>query len=108
MGNRIFVGNLSFQTTDQDLRQAFQAYGPVAEVKLMTDRETGRSRGFAFVEMTSGADAGRAIEALHGASLDGRPLRVSEAEERRNNFSGPPSGGSNGYPSRKPSRSDRY
>lgn len=119
MGNRLFVGNLSFQITDSDLQQAFQPYGAVKEVKLMTDRETGRSRGFAFIEMTSQADAQRAIEALHGASLDGRPLRVSEAEDRRPSFSGPSSGGgggggygggggNSGY-GRKPSRGgDRY
>ncbi|MDC0722429.1 RNA recognition motif domain-containing protein [Nannocystis bainbridge] len=93
MGNRLFVGNLSFQITDSDLQQAFQPYGAVKEVKLMTDRETGRSRGFAFVEMTSDADAKRAIEALHGASLDGRPLRVSEAEDRRSGGGG----GGGGY-----------
>ncbi|MFY0537519.1 RNA recognition motif domain-containing protein [Nannocystis pusilla] len=114
MGNRLFVGNLSFQITDSDLQQAFQPYGTVKEVKLMLDRDTGRSRGFAFIEMMSGADAQRAIEALHGASLDGRPLRVSEAEERRSNFSGPPSGGGGGGGGgggygRKPSRGgDRY
>ncbi|PCC70688.1 RNA recognition motif. (a.k.a. RRM, RBD, or RNP domain) [Nannocystis exedens] len=110
MGNRLFVGNLSFQINDSDLQQAFQPYGTVKEVKLMLDRDTGRSRGFAFIEMMSESDAQRAIEALHGASLDGRPLRVSEAEDRRSSFSGPPSGGndrSNGY-GRKPSRGDRY
>jgi len=111
MSNRLFVGNLSFQITDNDLMQAFKPYGTVKEVKLMTDRDTGRSRGFAFIEMMSATDAQRAIEALHGASLDGRPLRVSAAEERRSDFSGPPSrgnGGGNGY-GRKPSRGgDRY
>ncbi|WAS93669.1 RNA recognition motif domain-containing protein [Nannocystis punicea] len=110
MGNRLFVGNLSFQITDSDLQQAFQPYGTVKEVKLMTDRETGRSRGFAFIEMMSATDAQRAIEALHGASLDGRPLRVSEAEERRS--SGPSfggNGGNGGGYGRKPSRGgDRY
>jgi RNA recognition motif-containing protein len=119
MGNRLFVGNLSFQITDTDLQQAFQAYGTVQEVKVMTDRETGRSRGFAFISMAKETDAQRAIEGLNGASLDGRPLRVSVAEDRRNGFSGP-SGGNNGYGGgnngyggggggRKPSRGgDRY
>ncbi|MCY1057347.1 RNA-binding protein [Nannocystis sp. SCPEA4] len=110
MGNRLFVGNLSFQITDTDLQQAFQAYGTVQEVKVMTDRETGRSRGFAFVAMAKDSDAQQAIEGLNGASLDGRPLRVSVAEDRRNSFSGP-SGGNNGYGGggRKPSRGgDRY
>jgi len=96
MGNRLFVGNLSFQTTDTDLQRAFQVYGTVKEVKVMTDRETGRSRGFAFIEMAQESDALRAVEALHGASLDGRPLRVSQAEERRSNFSGPGGGGGGG------------
>ncbi|MDC0670114.1 RNA recognition motif domain-containing protein [Nannocystis radixulma] len=112
MGNRLFVGNLSFQITDSDLQQAFQAYGTVQEVKVMTDRETGRSRGFAFVAMAKESDAQQAIEGLNGASLDGRPLRVSVAEDRRNSFSGPSGGGGGGGyggGGRKPNRGgDRY
>jgi RNA recognition motif-containing protein len=90
MSKRLFVGNLAFQTTDDDLRGTFQGFGPVSDVKVVTDRETGRSRGFAFVEMSTEDDARKATEALNGKALDGRTLRVAEAEERR----GPASGGS--------------
>lgn len=96
MSNRLFVGNLTFQTTEDDLLQAFQDFGPVAEVKVVTDRETGRSRGFAFVEMADADGARKATEGMNGAVFDGRPLRVGEAEERR------PSGGGGSRP-----RSDR-
>jgi len=88
MSKRLFVGNLTFQTTDGDLRAAFQTFGAVTDVKIVTDRETGRSRGFAFVEMSSEDHARKATEGLNGATLDGRPLRVSEAEERRGHTSG--------------------
>lgn len=94
MSKRLFVGNLTFQTTDDELRGTFESYGPVAEVKVVMDRDTGRSRGFAFVEMSSEDGARKATEALNGATLDGRPLRVSEAEERRG--SGGPGGRSGG------------
>lgn len=92
MSNRLFVGNLTFQTTEDDLLQAFQDFGAVAEVKVVTDRETGRSRGFAFVEMADQDGAQKATEAMNGAMFDGRPLRVNEAEERRDR----PSGGRGG------------
>lgn len=92
MSKRLFVGNLTFQTTDGDLRGAFQDFGPVTEVKVVMDRDTGRSRGFAFVEMTTADDARKATEALNGATLDGRTLRVSEAEERRGGSGGSSSG----------------
>lgn len=104
MGNRLFVGNLSFQTTDDDLRRTFQVHGPLNEVKLVLDQTTGRSRGFAFVEMTTDEAARRAVEALNGASLDGRALRVSEAEDRRSNLGSRTLGGNNGHQGRKPSR----
>jgi RNA recognition motif-containing protein len=92
MGNRLYVGNLSFSTTEETIREAFQAVGDVTEVKLMLERETGRSRGFAFVEMASAQAATAAIDALHGSQLDGRSLRVSEAQERQ-----PRGGGGGGY-----------
>lgn len=101
MNNKLFVGNLSFQTTENDLQDAFGAHGHVVEVNLMTDRSTGRSRGFAFVTMSTDAEAQAAIEALHGASLDGRPLTVNVARPREERSGGggrrPYSGGRNRY-----------
>ena len=82
MGNRLFVGNLSFNTTEESLKAAFQDFGEVVEARLMTERETGRSRGFAFVEMATAEAATKAIEEMNGVLLDGRPLRVNEAEAR--------------------------
>lgn len=78
----IFVGNLSFQTTEADLRSAFEAHGAVSRVSIMTDRDTGRSRGFAFVEMDDDAQGEAAIAALNGAQLDGRALNVNVARPR--------------------------
>ena len=83
MGTRLYVGNLSFQTTEDALRAAFEGDGrKVTDVKIMLDRDTGRSRGFAFVEMESEQDAQNAIQALNGQDVDGRPLRVNEAQPR--------------------------
>ena len=82
MNNRLYVGNLAFQTTEDVLQKAFSQYGDVAEVKLMLDRETGRSRGFAFVSLASADGAEKAIAGMNGTMLDGRPLRVNEAEAR--------------------------
>lgn len=82
MLKNIFVGNLPFSATADDVRALFEQYGEVQSAKVITDRETGRSRGFGFVEMpTEEADA--AINALAGYEMDGRPLRVNEAMERR-------------------------
>ena len=78
----IFVGNLAFTATEQDLRQLFEPYGTVATVRIMTDRETGRARGFGFVEMPDGQAAQSAIDALNGMSLAGRALTVNEARPR--------------------------
>jgi len=83
MNNRLYVGNLSFYTTEDALMRAFAQVGEVTEAKLVIDRETGRSRGFAFVVMGSDADAQKAISQLDGTDLDGRPLRVNIAEERK-------------------------
>jgi RNA recognition motif-containing protein len=77
---KLYVGNISFQTTSDDLVQAFSQYGTVLGAQIVSDRETGRSRGFAFVEMHSGAD--EAISALNGAQLGGRTLTVNEAKPR--------------------------
>jgi len=78
---RIYVGNLPFSATDESLRALFSKHGTVEKVSLITDRETGRPRGFGFVEMSS-ADAARAIQALNGTDFGGRPLRVNEAQEK--------------------------
>jgi RNA recognition motif-containing protein len=78
----IFVGNLNFNTGEDELRQLFEGYGQVDRVSIMTDRETGRSRGFGFVEMTNGEEAERAIAALNGSQLGGRTLNVNEARPK--------------------------
>jgi RNA recognition motif-containing protein len=79
---KIYVGNLSFNTTEDGLRQVFEQYGEVATASIVTDRETGRSRGFAFVEMPNDGEAKAAIEAMNGQALDGRNLTVNEARPR--------------------------
>jgi cold-inducible RNA-binding protein len=83
MGNRLYVGNLAFQTTEADVHDAFSQVGTVTDVKLVLDRDTGRSRGFAFVSMGSDDEARRGIAEMNGRNLDGRDLRVNEAEERQ-------------------------
>lgn len=97
----IFVGNLDFATTEASIRALFEAYGNVDKVNLITDRDTGRSRGFAFVEMADAAEADRAITALNGTNLDGRALNVNEARPKsegggRGFGGGPPRGGGRG------------
>jgi RNA recognition motif-containing protein len=82
-GTRLYVGNLSFQATQDSLRAVFEQGGrKVVEIKIVTDRDTGQPRGFAFVEMSSPAEAQAAIAALDGQQLDGRTLKVNEAQER--------------------------
>jgi len=89
MNTKLFVGNLSFKTTENDLQDTFAAHGTVVEANLMTDRTTGRPRGFAFVTMGSPEDAKKAIDALNGAALDGRNLTVNEARPKEDRaFSG--------------------
>jgi RNA recognition motif-containing protein len=82
MGKKIFVGNLSFDTTSAELESLFSEVGPCESASVITDRATGRSRGFGFVEMSSAADVQKAITALNGRELQGRTLNVSEAKER--------------------------
>ncbi|MDR7423219.1 MAG: RNA-binding protein [Armatimonadota bacterium] len=82
MGKRLYVGNLSFKSTEVDLRDLFGQHGNVADARVMTDRETGRPRGFAFVEMSTEDEARVAIQALDGKEFQGRPLRVNEAQAR--------------------------
>jgi cold-inducible RNA-binding protein len=90
MATKLYVGNLSFQTQEDDLREHFAQFGEVVSATIVSDRDTGRSRGFGFVEMSSDADARSAIQALDGKELDGRQLKVNEAkprEDRRDNRS---------------------
>jgi len=101
MATKLYVGNLSFQTTQQDLEELFAQSGQVSSVNLMTDRDTGQSRGFAFVEMSTEEEAQAAIQALDGKELDGRALKVNEARARedrggRGGFGGGGRGGSGG------------
>ena len=78
----IFVGNLSFGTTEQDIRSLFEAHGSVDRVNIVTDRDTGQPRGFAFVEMTNDAEGERAIDAINGKEVGGRALNVNEARPK--------------------------
>ena len=94
MNTKLYVGNLSFDTIENDLQDLFQAFGPVTEVNLIMDRATGRSRGFAFVTLSAPEDLSGVIRAMDGAMLDGRPLRVNEAQDRpRPGFPRAPMGG---------------
>jgi RNA recognition motif-containing protein len=90
---KLYVGNISFQTSEDDLREAFGQFGTVTSAQVVTDRDTGRSRGFAFVEMSDGAD--EAVAAMNGAQLGGRTLTVNEARPREER--GPRGGGGGGY-----------
>lgn len=82
MSAKLYIGNLSFKARDEELKELFSAHGEVLSAKIITDRDSGRSRGFAFVEMADGDQANAAIEALNGQDHLGRALRVSEAKER--------------------------
>jgi len=93
MAKNLYVGNMSFSTTEDQLREVFAQYGTVTKVQLIMDRETGRPRGFAFVEMSDGGD--QAIAALNGTQLDGRSLTVNEAKPREGGGGG--GGGRGGY-----------
>ena len=88
MSNKLFVGNLSFNTTENDLNDAFAAHGTVTEANLMMDRATGRPRGFAFITMSSAEEAQKAIEAMNGKELDGRALTVNVAKPREERTGG--------------------
>ena len=82
MGKNIYVGNMGFDTTQDKLQELFQAYGEVTSVNIITDRDTGRPRGFGFVEMGTDAEASAAIAALDGQEVDGQTLKVNEAKPR--------------------------
>ena len=88
MGKKLYVGNLSYSTTDESLNGAFAAFGPVASARVIMDRETGRSKGFGFVEMTTDEDALKAVAAMDGQDLDGRNLKVAEAKPMEGGRSG--------------------
>lgn len=99
MGNKLYVGNLAYAIRDEDLNQAFGQFGTVTSAKVMMDRDTGRSKGFGFVEMSTDAEAQSAIEGMNGQSLSGRAIVVNEArprEDRPGGFRGP-YGGGGGY-----------
>jgi RNA recognition motif-containing protein len=91
----VFVGNMSFQTTEGDLRAMFEPFGDITRVNVITDRDTGQARGFAFVEMTNDAEAVKAIAELNGKEVGGRALNVNEARPKAER-SGPRSGGGGG------------
>ncbi len=91
MSKKLYVGNLPFSSTEDDLRGVFERHGSVDSVKVITDRETGRPRGFAFVEMSEASAADDAIRALDGSDLGGRSIRVNEAQDRQRG------GGGGGY-----------
>ena len=100
MGNKLYVGNLSYNIRDDDLQQAFAQYGTVNSAKVMMDRDTGRSKGFGFVEMGSDPEAQAAINGMNGQALDGRAIVVNEArprEERPGGFGGGGGGRSGGF-----------
>jgi cold-inducible RNA-binding protein len=103
MSNRLFVGNLSFQTTENDLNDAFAAHGSVTEANLMMDRVTNRSRGFAFVTMATAEEAQKAIAAMNGTQMGGRAITVNIAKPREER----PAGGRREYGSGGGGR-DRY
>jgi RNA recognition motif-containing protein len=92
----IFVGNLSFNTNEDELRQIFEGHGQVDRVSIMTDRDTGRSRGFGFVEMTSNEDGDKAIAALNGSQVGGRTINVNEARPKTERSGGGGGGGGGG------------
>jgi cold-inducible RNA-binding protein len=97
MSTKIFVGNLDFKVTENDLQDAFAAFGTVLETNLVTDRSTGRPRGFAFVTMSSPEEAQKAIEGLNGRDMGGRALNVNAAREREERPGGGGGGGRRGY-----------
>ena len=96
MAKKLFVGGLSWDTTDDGLRQAFVSYGEITEVKVITDRATGRSRGFGFVTFAQDDDAKTAISKMDGTNLDGKTIKVNEAQEKSSRGGGRSGGGFGG------------
>lgn len=97
MNNRVYVGNLSYDVTTDGLRACFAEFGEVSDTHVVKDRETGRARGFAFVTMTTQAEATHAVAQMNGAMFEGRPLRVNIAEERKPSRGGARTGGNHGW-----------
>jgi len=97
LSKKLYVGNLPFSATEADIRELFEAHGSIESINVITDRETGRPRGFAFVEMSDGESATKAMEALDGRDLGGRNLKVNEAKERPARGGGGGGGGGGGY-----------
>jgi len=93
MGNKLYVGNLGYSATDADLMQLFSAHGTVQSAQVINDRDTGRSKGFGFVEMNTSAEAEAAIAALNGKEHDGRALKVNEAKPKTSSGGGGGGGG---------------
>jgi cold-inducible RNA-binding protein len=93
---KLYIGNLSFDATDHQLRQMFETHGAVESAKIATDRDTGRSRGFGFIEMSANNEADAAIAALNGSQVGGRALIVNEARPKTSGFGGGRSGGRDG------------
>jgi cold-inducible RNA-binding protein len=96
VGKRLYVGNVSYKMTNEDLEQLFSQYGTVTYAQVMMDRDTGRSKGFAFVEMSTDAEAQAAISGLHEQAHDGRPLTVNEARPKEPRSGGGGYGGGGG------------
>ncbi len=93
---KLFVGNLSWNTDEETLRKSFSSFGELEDARIITDRETGRSRGFGFVTFSNGDDANAAIEALDGSEMDGRQIKVNQARERESRSGGGGGGGRGG------------
>jgi RNA recognition motif-containing protein len=103
MGKKLYVGNLPFSATEDELREVFERHGKVDSVSVITDRETGRARGFGFVEMADASAASDAIRALDGTQMGGRALKVNEAQDKRSGGGGGGRSGGGGG-----GRRDRY
>jgi RNA recognition motif-containing protein len=97
MSKKVFVGNLSWKTTEEELRQFFEEFGEVVSAKIVIDQMTGRSKGFGFVEMKNAEDAARAIDSLNGRDLGGRPIRTSLAQDRASSAPRAPRGNGGEY-----------
>jgi RNA recognition motif-containing protein len=108
MANEVYVGNLSFSTNEDRLREVFSQYGTVESANIINDRDTGRSRGFGFVKMSTAEEAKAAIAALEGKEVDGRQLKVNEAKQRESSGGGPRRGGGGGGSRGGGYNKDRY
>ena len=107
MGKKLYVGNLGYNVTDGDLAKLFEAHGTVESAQVIMDRDTGRSKGFGFIEMGTDAEAQKAIQALNGAEVEGRPLTVNEARPKAEGGGGG-GGGRGGYGGGGGRGRDRY